>query len=166
MGVWMNATMDMTIPQNLQYSWDNGCHKKEKMLAHMYKTYVPGAFLTCNIMDLAILNKKGWGGVFWPSTNVLHNIVVGGLVYLEILLEYEHLPFGGNWALDLGDLGIIAKYLPPFFTMKKVLKFYKLGFYKKKLKSLKCQRWHLELNLSQPKSNYKIQWTTFMFNRR
>ncbi len=60
----MNATMDMTIPQKLHYSWDNGCHKKIKMLAHMYKTYVPSAFLTCNIMDLAILNKKGWGGVF------------------------------------------------------------------------------------------------------
>jgi hypothetical protein len=56
--------MDMTIPQKLHYSWDNGCHKKIKMLAHMYKTYVPSAFLTCNIMDLAILNKKGWGGVF------------------------------------------------------------------------------------------------------
>jgi hypothetical protein len=33
------------------------------MLAHMYKTYVPSAFLICNIMDLVILNKKGWGGV-------------------------------------------------------------------------------------------------------
>jgi len=98
------------------------------MLAHMYKTYVPNAFLTCNIMDLAILNKKGWGGVFWQSTNVLHNIVIGGLVYLEILLEYEHLAFGGNWALDLGDLGIIAKYLPLLFYNEKNIQVLQIRF--------------------------------------
>jgi hypothetical protein len=53
---------------------------------------------------------------------------------LGILLEYEHLAFGGSPALNLGDLGIIAKYFPFFSIMKKVLKFYK-GFTKRKHKS-------------------------------
>lgn len=38
---------------------------------------------------------------------------------LRILLKYEHLAFGGSRALDLGDLGIIAKYLPLLFYNEK-----------------------------------------------